>query len=463
MTNDNQQPVREETQVERLPVSGRLPPGLRGTLFRNGPNPRHPAPDQHLFSGDGMVHAFALSDSGVAYRNRWVRTVRWHQEDQAGRSLFRDLGQTRDAGGDGMRQAAPHKVPPGAPSGAANTSILHHAGRLAALEEGHAPAGLDPHTLDTLPGPVWPVGDQPFTAHPKRDPDTGALWFFGAGSDGPFSPEIRVGALGPDGQMQVETRVEAPYCAMVHDFAVTARHVVLPLFPLVRDRERAMAGGPSFAWEAERGCFLGLMRRDAPDRGMRWLPLDSCFAFHVLNAWEEADSLLIDLMQSDAPPLFTDPSGVTLPAGRATLWRWQVDLSRPGAPVRRTRLSATGGEFPQLDARRAGRRHRHGFFAAASRGTGLDAVCHRDETTGTEALFRGEPGDRLSEPIFVPRDASAGEGEGWLLAVRYRAAHARSELLVLDAQHVGDGPQATVFLPCRVPDGFHGAFITAGT
>ncbi len=440
MAHQNRRPVGQEQRLERLPVTGTIPSGLRGTLFRNGPNPRHPAPDRHWFVGDGMVHAFILSEDGVAYRNRWVRTAHWHREDR------------------GDREAVPH----GAPDGLANTSILHHAGRLAALEEAHAPAGLDPATLDTLPGPVWPVGEQPFTAHPKRDPGTGALWFFGAGSDGPFSPSIRIGALAPDGRMQAEARIEAPYYALVHDFAVTARHVVLPLFPLVGDRERAMAGGPAFAWEPGRGCFLGVMRRDDPQASLRWLPVESCFAFHVLNAWEEADSLLIDLMQSDVPALFTDPSGAALSGDAASLWRWRVDLSRPGAPVRRWRLSGLAAEFPQLDSRVAGSRHRHGFFAADTRGDGRDAVCHRDEAMGSETLFRGEPGDGLSEPVFVPRDASAGEGEGWLLAVRYRAADACSDLLVLDAEHVADGPVAIASLPCRVPDGFHGAFVGAG-
>ena len=457
MASDNRRPVTQEQRLERLPVTGAIPPGLRGTLFRNGPNPRHPAPDRHWFGGDGMVHAFTLSERGVSYRNRWVRTAHWHREDRAGRSMFRDLGQLREPG-PGAVVAAPH----GAPEGWANTSVLHHAGRLAALEEGHAPAGLDPDTLDTLAGPVWPVGAQPFTAHPKRDPATGALWFFGAGSDGPFSPMIRIGALGPDGQVQVEARIKAPYCAMVHDFALTPRHVAIPLFPLVRDRDRAMAGGPAFAWEPGRGCFLGVMRRDDPERSLRWLPVENCFAFHVLNAWEEADSLLIDLMQSDVPALFGDPSGEALPGNAASLWRWRVDLSRPGAPVQRSRLSTFDGEFPQLDPRVAGSRHRHGFFAADTRGAGLDAICHRDEAKGSEKLFQGETGDGLSEPLFVPRDASAPEGEGWLLAVHYRAASARSDLVVLDAGHVADGPLATIALPCRVPDGFHGAFVAAG-
>ena len=451
----NTSPVQQERDLQRLPIQGRLPPELRGTLFRNGPNPCFPSDDLHWFGGDGMVHAFTLADGGVAYRNRWVRTASWFEEQQAGRALFKGLGTRRQA--DGPEPDASGEQP----GGTANTSILHHAGRLAALEEGHAPAGLDPVTLETLPGDVWPVGHGPFTAHPKRDPATGALWYFGTNATGAASPMLRVGALDADGHRLTQALIEAPYPALVHDFAVTARHVAIPLFPLIRDPGRAAAGGPLFAWKAGRGCFLGVMRRDDPAATLRWLPVGTCYAFHVMNAWEEADCLLIDLMQCDAPPFFPDLSGRAPPSGPTTLWRWRVDLSRPDASVERTRLSTLPGEFPQIDARLAGSRHRHGFFAAGMQGGGLDTICHRDEASGRETVFCGSAGDALSEPIFVPRAPDAAEADGWLLAVQYRAADDRSTLLVLDTHDIAAGPVASVALPCRVPDGFHGAFVGA--
>ena len=250
-----------------------------------------------------------------------------------------------------------------------------------------------------------------------------------------------------------------PYAALVHDFAVTAHYLAIPLFPLAADPARAAAGGSPLAWEPGRGCFLGVMRRDDPAASLRWRPVETCHAFHILNAWEDADSLLIDRMQSDAPPLFPDATGRMPERSPATLWRWRVDLSRPVAAVRRERLSSLGGEFPQIDGRIAGSRHRHGFFAVAAPGGGFDAICHRDEAAEVEAVFQADPGDRLSEPVFVPRRDTAAEGEGWLLATRCRASDRLSELVVLDGGDVAAGPVAAVSLPCRVPDGFHGAFV----
>ncbi|MFT8723404.1 MAG: carotenoid oxygenase family protein, partial [Acetobacter malorum] len=37
---------------------------------------------------------------------------------------------------------------------------------------------------------------------------------------------------------------------------------------------------------------------------------------------------------------------------------------------------------------------------------------------------------------------------------------AQSRLVIFDAGHVADGPVASVTLPQRVPDGFHGSFVS---
>ena len=54
-------------------------------------------------------------------------------------------------------------------------------------------------------------------------------------------------------------------------------------------------------------------------------------------------------------------------------------------------------------------------------------------------------GDRcaVSEPVFVAKSRSAGEGEGYLLATIFDEARNASHLAVLDAQHLEDGPDRT--------------------
>ena len=232
-------PVTTETDIADLPIRGEIPRELHGALFRNGPNPQFaPAPEKyHWFSGDGMLHGFHIENGRVSYRNRWVRTPKWQLEHAAGRSLF---------GSFDPRDRDPSAL--NADDGVANTNIVWHAGRLLALEEAHPPTEIDPLTLETrgyqdFGGKL----DIPFTAHPKLDPLTGEMLFFGYGATGLLSAGMGYGTVSAAGELTRLDRFNAPFASMVHDFMVTQNHVLFPILPLTGDLPRAMRGGPAYA------------------------------------------------------------------------------------------------------------------------------------------------------------------------------------------------------------------------
>jgi carotenoid cleavage dioxygenase-like enzyme len=451
-------PIGTEYDLTELPITGALPRGLAGTLFRDGPNPQFEPLDPmryHWFTGDGMIHAFTLQDGRASYRNRWVRTDKWLAENVAGHALA--------TGKEGA--SAPGE--PIADTGVANTNIVWHAGRLLALEEEHLPVELDRTTLATrgvhnFAGALH----APFTAHPKIDPATGEMVFFGCSADGPLTPAMSYGTIGADGRVTRIERFEVPYCSMVHDFAVTDRHVLFPVLPLRGSRERVHAGGMPFAWEPELGGHIGLIRRDRGVASLRWFRAESCFVFHVLNAWDDGNRIIADVMQFDEPPLFPRADGrqPAPEATRARLVRWTIDPDAGTDAFRRTELTDISGgmtgEFPRIDDRHAGIRNRFGAFVGRDRGAiGFDSIVWMDFQAGGRAIFGLPDGDATSEAVFVPRGPNAAEGDGWLLAVVWRGEERRSDLIVLDTGGIGHGPVATVRLPHRVPFGFHGNWI----
>ncbi|HEX7946055.1 MAG TPA: carotenoid oxygenase family protein, partial [Phenylobacterium sp.] len=135
------EPLRIETERDSLTIEGELPAGLAGTFLRIGPNPQFPPREPYNpLNGDGMIHAFAVGDGRVSYRNRWVRTEKWKLENAAGRALFGTSGAPNDRDASVMGAAV---------NGSANTNLVFHAGRLLALEEGFGPIEVDPATLET--------------------------------------------------------------------------------------------------------------------------------------------------------------------------------------------------------------------------------------------------------------------------------------------------------------------------
>ena len=394
-----------------------------------------------------MVHGFHIDGGQVRYNNRWVRTPKWRLEHEAGRRLFNSWGDPR--------KADPLAI--GQDGGVANTNILWHGGRLLALEEAHPATAMDPLTLETL-GYVDLGGK--VTAHPKIDPDTGEMVFFAYADDAvPLSPKVSYGVADAAGQLVRRETFEAPFCSMIHDFLVTQNHVLFPVLPLTGDFARAMAGGPAFAWEPDKGAHVGVMRREAGVETLRWFTTEANYVFHPMNAYEEGDKIIAHVMQYESAPLFPNADGSRGADAQARLARWTFDLSGATSHIRREYIDDLAGEFPRFDDRRAGLPYRHGWFAGQSERNGEirpDAIAHIDLSTGKRATYDLPFGDAISEPVFTPRSAAAEEGDGWLLAVAYRAAEDRSELLVFEAQDVTAGPIATAEVPRRVPFGFHG-------
>ena len=445
----NYGPVRGEDDFA-LEVVGEIPAGLAGAYYRNGPNPQFdPRGEYHWFGGDGMIHGFFIEDGKATYRNRYVRTPKFTLEQAAGRSLFGSMGDPRHTDPSAMGQDG----------GVANTNIVWHAGKLFALEEGHMPTELDPVTLETKGYAGQYKGN--VTAHPKLDPETGEMvWFAYNAHEGFFNTGLAYGVTDAAGKVVRRDVFDAPYSSMVHDFLVTRRHALFPILPLTGSLERAMMGGAPFAWEPEKGAFVGVMARDAAVDTVRWFEVEACYVFHPMNAWEDGDKIHADVMEYPHAPLFPNADGSRSSNAGARLVRWTIDLAAPTHRIKREPLDDLVGEFPRLDERRAGLAYRHGWYAANfDRDIGMigfNGLAHVDHATGKRADYRFAPGEAPGEPIFVPRSADAEEGDGWIIATLYRAAEDRSDLVIFDAQALAAGPIAIAKVPRRVPFGFHG-------
>ena len=447
-------PLRMEADAPDLEVEGEIPADLRGSFYRNGANPQFaPRGDHHWFAGDGMIHAFHIDNGRVAYRNRWVRTVKWKLEHEAGESLFAPFNP----------MASDPRVMGMETDGLANTNVVWHAGRLLALEEAHAPFELDPVTLDSI-GP-WTFDGKlkgPMTAHPKIDAETGEMLFFGYNAEGLISEHMSFHVVDRDGRLVRSETFRAPYAAMVHDFIVTRDHVIFPIMPLTGSLERAMQGAPVYAWEPEKGNHIGIMPRRGSVADIRWFRGDASFVFHPMNAHSDGDTVVCDVCEFEQAPLFPHPDGTPGDPNKAIprLTRWTFDLGRNTSDYKSERLHDVACEFPRLDERRTGLSYRYGFIACDSKPDfrigAFNGIGRVDHQTGRFDVYDVGAGCATNEPIFVPKSPDAAEGVGYVLANVYDDNRKASHLVILDAENVADGPLATAYLDHRVPFGFHG-------
>jgi carotenoid cleavage dioxygenase len=432
-------PIRDELTATDLPVSGVIPPELSGRYLRNGPNPiRDPDPVMyHWFTGDGMLHAVELRDGkAVSYRNRWVRT------DGACEAL-----------GEAPIPGQPDDVFPGG-SSVANTHVVAHAGRILALVEVCLPTEVRPD-LST-------VGRYDFdgrlrwsmTAHPKIDPETGEMLFFGYNVMGP--PWLRFHVVDRDGTLVRSEDIDIKGPAMVHDFAITERHVVFFDLPVVFDLELVGKRPFPFEWRPEYGARVGVMPRDGGNADVRWLDVDLCYVYHPLNAYDEGDRVVVDVVRHET--MFADDlygPGDRLP----TLDRWTIDGSN-GGKVIEERLDDHPQELPRVDERLVGRPHCYGyapsFWLGHDGGVEFGGLLKHDLHSGTTVERSFGAGQSAGEAVFAPASPEAGEDEGYLLSLVYDAARDASDLVILDATEFTGPEVARVHLPQRVPYGFHG-------
>lgn len=466
-----------------LRVRGRLPAWLGGSLVRNGPA-RFDMGRQavrHWLDGHAMLHRFAFRDGGVRYTNRFLATRALEASTRTGRLGYREFATDPCSTLFGrLRTLFDPAV-----SDNASVSVGMLGEQAVALAEGALPVAFDLRTLRAT-GAIG-YADRPAlrseltTAHPHeetdRDDEDGATasirppraatlvnHFTRLGMRSHYEVfRVHPGARA----REVLARIPVRRPAYVHSIGLTRRWVLLAEFPFTVDPATLLLSGRPFI-ENYRWC---------PGHGVRVLLVDRCggrapiacrgdalFAFHHVNAFDDGDDVVMDVVGYDDPAiidaLYLDRLRADAPAFPVgTFRRLRLVLPRGGAREGTVHEVARGDdaiEMPRIDtARRNARPYRWCWATAAARPGGfLDGLVKLDVHDGTTRHWR-EDGCVAGEPVFVPRPGGRAEDDGVLLSVLLDARRDRSALLVLDARTLGELARAEA--PHVIPAGFHGA------
>lgn len=468
-------PVRIEASIRNLDVEGRIPDDVRGAFFRAVPDPAHPPlyEDDITLSADGMVSRFLFEDGQVDYDIRYVRTYRYELERKARRALFghyrnpyTDDPSVRDPSRPDLRTVA-------------NTTPVWHAGRLFMTKEDGRPYEVNPHTLETVG--YWDyegaLKSQTLTAHPRIDPVTGEMFTYGYEAAGLATRDVAYCVVGPDGRLKSEEWFQAPYVASLHDFCITGKWAVFPIFPTTCDLERLKAGGPHWAHQQDLESWVGVMPRYGKASEMRWFKgPKGVSAFHMTNAFDDGEKIHVDicLSETNAFPFMREAGGIKKNQWeiKSALTRWTIDMSSGSDAITAAEIGPPG-DLPRIRDADQGRPYSVIWLPSMNPqakgpplvgnvvGAAFNCLLRLDLDSRRIDALNLDPGMAISEPVHVP-SSDPGHG-GWLLAVVDRQAERDydSELWILEADDIAAPPVARVRIPLPVRPQVHGCWVSA--
>jgi carotenoid cleavage dioxygenase-like enzyme len=438
-----------------------VPAWLAGTLIRNGPA-RFEVGRQslhHWFDGLAMLHSFSFRDGSVAYANKFLRSNVYRAAEKTGRLTY--AGFATDPCRSIFQRAMSlfdRKI-----GDNANVNLTRIAGRFVAMTETPLPIEFDPATLETVGVFTYGADNlkvQHTTAHPHHDAATRQLfnYFVSFGRTSSYN----VYSI-DDGRRERRVfgtaAVNEP--SYIHSFSLTEHYVVVAEYPYVVNPLKLIFGGPfieNFVWKPERGARFLIFRRDGSGPATV-CSADAFFCFHHVNAFEEGDTLQVDLVAYD-------DAGVIRSLYLDALRGERTD-SVPPSRLRRYRLPLAGGradysllsdetiELPRIDYRRNGMSYGYAYAGGTTPNDFINRLVKVDVRSGASTTW-SEPGCYPGEPVYVAPPGSRAEDDGVVLSVVLDGRRQRSFLAILDAATLDEIARAEV--PHHIPFGFHGQY-----
>ena len=457
-------PVHEEVDVEELEViEGEIPADIDGIYLRNTENPVHqPLGRHHPFDGDGMVHQVSISGGRASYRNRFIRTHCFNEEQIAGGALWGGLMDP-----DGTSKRPGYGAHEGLKDTGSTDIIVHSGVALATLYQCGEAWQMDPVTLENLGKASWGPIDG-VSAHPKVDEETGELMFFNYSK---YAPYMHYGVVDRAGRLKHYVPVNLPGPRLPHDMAITKNWSILNDMPLFWDEnllERKIHAARIHDGVPTR---FALIPRYGQPEDIRWFEASPTYVLHWTNAYEvsgsEGDELVLEGYYQDKPmPDPLEEAGeyshmmayVDEHSFQSRLHRWRFNLKT--GETTEERLSDRIVEFGMINPEYLMRKSRYIWSTTTRPGWFLfNGYVRHDTQTGEEQVYTLPDGVYASESPMVPKQGATSEDDGYLVTFLIDENSGSSQLAILDASDVTKGPIARAVLPHKISSGVHATWV----
>jgi all-trans-8'-apo-beta-carotenal 15,15'-oxygenase len=457
-----EKPAVEFPETNLTLLSGQIPDGLRGSLYRNGPGrlARGNQKVGHWFDGDGAILAVHFHDTGATSTYRYVQTAGYQQESQVNKYLFPNYGMNVPGffwnnWGKEVKNAA-------------NTSVLALPDKLLALWEGGFPHKLDLQSLETLglEDLASLQSEDSFSAHPKVDFSTGEIFNFGVTIGAKIS--LNLYKSNSTGQIIQRNTFGLDRLSLVHDFVLAGKYIIFFIPPIKADLLSILLGFKTFSdamqWQPDLGTKILIFDRDSLTLVSESVT-DSWFQWHFANGFvnDQGDIEIVFVRYEDFKTnqfLKEVATGKTetLAVGKLA----SITINPQSAKVINQKILVDlSCDFPVVSPQLVGKSWRNTFLSVHRPNSdirqeiiGLPA-CY-NHSTGKLSITNLESNCYGSEPIFVSDGLSPETG--WLIFVVYNGNNHGSEVRIYDSQQLENEPLCCLQLPSVIPPGFHGTW-----
>lgn len=462
------QPAAEFPSTPLHILSGNIPQGLRGTLYRNGPArlERGGMRMGHWFDGDGAILAVHFNspdfqgESGATGLYRYVQTTGYQEEAAHGQLLYGNYGMTAP----GLFWNKWFK----AIKNVANTSVLALPDKLLALWEGGKPYALDLQSLETRGEDDLSGLDNvlPYSAHYKRDPHTGEIFNFGI-SPG-INAQLNLYKSDRTGKIIQKASFPLEGIPVVHDFVMAGQYLIFFIPPVRLNPLPVLMGLSSFGdaleWQPQLGTQFLVFDRETLSLVSRG-ETEPWYQWHFANGYVDTSGLVIvDLGRYED---FQTNQYLKEVATGQTHTPAQTSLSRITLEPQAGKVKAIEQvldrdcEFPTIPQHQVGQASRYTYLSVHRQGVDTSgemygAIARYDRQTEDITLADFGENRYPMEPIYAPNPQNPDRG--WIVTVVYDGNIDQSEVVVLDSDRLDESPVCRLGLPSVVPMGFHGTW-----
>ncbi|MEY4640961.1 MAG: hypothetical protein RLZZ227_955 [Pseudomonadota bacterium] len=438
-------PTRFEADLYDCEVWGEIPTELSGSFFRMQCDFMYRPPQNEWptgFNGDGHVSLFRIQNGSVDFRSRYVKTDRLLTEMEARQRLW---GVYRNHTTDDPSVANIDRS-------AANTHIYWHGGHLLTYKEDSLPYEIDPYTLETIGG-RFNYGGQfqstTMSAHPKVDPLTGNIICYGYQAKGDLTDDVAVYEFTASGEKVREWWFKVPYVGIMHDCAITEKHILVPLVARTTSQERLQTGEPMWEWNGELETYIAVIPRNGDAKDIRWFRGPARNTLHFNNATDRGDRITMELPVSDSE---RSPSHIK---------RWTMNLNSGNDLFSEEVVHMANSPLARMNDLFLGQDYQYMYIG--NRSTERDANARGTneyhkvnvKTGNSDGIYFAGENLGLQECMFAPRSKSGAEDDGWILGIANNFATMSSDLHIVDAKNMAQGAVAVVKLPFRLRSGTH--------